>query len=68
MDAYQTEGTIRLATDIPAILSGVVRADYSAKVHGQDTNIVFSNPTLAYETLMASGSVMAKELDLITKA
>lgn len=68
MESYTTEGAFRMMADIPMILSGAISTSYEAKVHGQDVDIKFLSPSMSYETILASGSIMAKEIALITKA
>lgn len=66
MESYKTNGSLRMLANIPMILSGALSSDYDAKVHGQDIEMNFLNPTASYQTFLASGSIMAKEIAMIT--
>jgi hypothetical protein len=67
METYQTKWAIRLAAQVPMILSGSASSEYDAKVSGQDVEFNFTNPKAYFETLMASGNIDAKSLSLIAK-
>lgn len=67
MESYEAVGSVSASVDIPAILSGAVSAVYEGKVHGQDVSLTVKNPTLQYETILASGSLLAKQLDMISQ-
>ena len=67
MESYQANGSISMGVDIPAILSGAIRATYDAKVHGQDVEFHVQDTSLRYETLLASGSFLADSLDMISQ-
>ncbi len=66
MESYTTNGTLRMLANIPMILSGALSTSYDAKVHSQDLEMTFMNPSASYETFLASGSVIAKEISMIT--
>ncbi len=68
MESYTADGAFRMMADIPMILSGAVSTSYEAKVHGQDVDIQLLSPSMSYETILASGSIVAKEIALMTKA
>jgi hypothetical protein len=67
MESYQADGSLAAMVDIPAILSGAVSAGYSAKVHGQDIDLSVQNPSLRYETILASGSLLARQIDMMSQ-
>jgi hypothetical protein len=67
-ESYKTSGSLELATEIPAILSGALSAGYEGKVRGQDVELSLLQPTMRFETLLASGSAEAKNVSLISKA
>ena len=64
-ESYEAQGMLRIVADIPMILSGAIETGYDAKVHGQDADVTFTNPQMRYETFIASGSVVAKEIAMI---
>jgi hypothetical protein len=66
MESYKAEGSIAAMIDIPTILSGALSGGYSAKAHGQDIDLSVQNPALQYETILASGSLLAKQIDMIS--
>ena len=65
MESYESQGMLRIMADIPMILSGAIETDYDAKVRGQDADITLTNPRMSYETFLASGSLIAKEIAMI---
>ena len=66
MESYKSAGSLRMLANIPMILSGSISTSYDAKVRGQDVEVSFMDPHASYETFLASGSVMAKEIAMIT--
>lgn len=56
-----------MLANIPAIFSGSFSAGYDASVEGQDVLMNLLSPKMSYETLLASGSLEAKTLSLISK-
>ena len=66
MESYKTAGSIRMLADVPMILSGAISTTYDAKVRWQDVEINFMNPKASYATFLASGSLVAKEIAMIT--
>jgi hypothetical protein len=66
MESYKTTGSLRLLADIPMILSGSFSSEFDAKIKWQDADMAFNNPSVSYETFLASGSLMAKQIGLIT--
>lgn len=67
MESYEAVGSLSAAVDIPAIMSGAVSAAYEGKVHGQDVSFALKNPSLQYETLLASGSLLAKQIEMVSQ-
>jgi hypothetical protein len=66
MESYKASGMMSLMVDIPSIMSGAISTSYDAKVAGQGLDMIFSNLSARYETFLASGSLIAKEIAMIT--
>jgi hypothetical protein len=70
LGSYETIGSLDAMAEIPSIMSGSISTEYLAytitRGIGQDSEIVFRAPRLEYETLLASGSLIADELAITT--
>jgi hypothetical protein len=68
MNENETKWSLKVMADMPAILSGSLALDYLGRSSGTDTSLALEKVNFLFESIVSSGSLSLKNLDLISKS